>query len=130
MQSARRIVLELYPDAVRAIHHVEVGHDVAVGVHHHARAQRLRPPASATGRRAIIGALAAKEAIKEIARIISAVRGLGALRLAAAAAARFRSGIRADVYHRRLHVLGHLSESFAELLRGLHGQQRGIRGGS
>src|SRR5436305_524528 len=147
MQHARRIIFQLYPDAVSAIHHVEIGDNVAIGIHDHARAQRaLAASARALWTIALFSALSAlptEKAVKEILkrvltviirviRIVAIIGIVTVIRIrgtARAAARGLGCAFRVDVHHGWLKLLGHLPKGIAELLRGLHGQQRGIGSG-
>src|SRR5438270_9670791 len=132
MHNARRIILEHYPNAVSTVHHVEVGHNVAVGVHDHARTQgALAPSARTLWTFTIIWPLPAKEAVKEILegilpiviRVIRIIRVIWIIRIIAVvgtthtAAWRLGRAFRVDIHDCGLKLLGYLPKGIAELLR-------------
>ena len=65
VQHSRSIILQLYANAVSAVHNVEVSHDVAIRIHDNAGAQRALTSLG-PARPAFIRPLSAKKAVKKV----------------------------------------------------------------
>src|SRR5438876_8643552 len=126
VQHALRLVLQLHADAVGPLHHVVVGQDVAARIHDDSGTQRALT--HAFRRLRAVGA-AAEEAVKKILERV-AIAIVVALRSAATApvGGRLDGGLRINIHHRRLHLLGDARKGNGKLLRRGHLQRGGIGG--
>src|SRR5215469_5479462 len=117
------IVLELYPDPVRLLDHVAVGHDVSLGIDDYARAKR------ALAQRPLLSTLSTEEAVKKVVKwtsapaafVVIAARGAPAMRVLYG-----RFGI--DVDHARFELLGDLGKLARKRLGRRNAQRGGVCG--